>query len=524
MSGTGSPIKLSRLVDHIPGVESKKVPGVKVTGIALDSRKVQQGDIFVALTGRTTDGHLYIQDAIKRGAAAVVSEKEHSNLSVPYIKVVDSSQALAHLSAAFWGYPARRMTMIGVTGTDGKTTTSNLIYYILQAAGFGCGLISTVNALIGDKTLDTGYHVTTPEASDLQRYLAQMVTASLTHVVLEATSHGLVQERVTACEFDVGVVTNITHEHLDYHGTYEAYREAKALLFIILSLTVPKSEETPRIAILNRDDISYDYLASLIQSLRPHVHQVSYGLNSDADVRAEDVTSEGQGLEFVAVGSDFRVNIESNLTGGYNVMNCLAAIASTIVGLKLDKDTARDGIRAMKGIPGRMEQLDCGQDFVAVVDFAHTPNALRNALQTAREMTQGRVIAVFGSAGLRDREKRRMMAEVSAELADYTVLTAEDPRTESLEVILSEMEAGAESRGGVENQSYWKVPDRRAAIRFGISLARPGDVVIAFGKGHEQSMCFGETEYPWDDRIAMQASLAEHLGIPGPIMPYLPTQ
>lgn len=517
-------MKLSSLVSNVPGLVPKKFPEIIVTGITLDSRKVQPGDIFVALTGSITDGHTYIQEAIKKGAVAVVGEKAHSKLSVPYIKVEDSHHALAHLSAAFWGYPARRMTMIGVTGTDGKTTTSNLIYHILQAAGFECGMISTVKASIGSKTLDTGYHVTTPESPDIQRYLTQMVSAGLTHVVLETTSHGLVQERVTACEFDVGVITNITHEHLDYHGTYEVYRAAKALLFTSLSLTAPKQEETPRVAVVNRDDSSYDYLASLIRPFGPQVHQISYGLDNEADVRAEDIISDRQGLKFTAVGPDFRIAIESNLIGDYNIMNCLAAIASTVAGLKIDLEAAREGIYLMRGIPGRMEHQDFGQDFLAIVDFAHTPNALRNALQTARKMTRGKVIAVFGSAGLRDREKRRMMAKISVELADYSVLTAEDPRTESVDTILLEMAAGAESRGGIEGKSYWKVPDRRTAIRFGISLARPRDVVIVCGKGHEQSMCFGETEYPWDDRIAMQAALAEHLCIPGPSMPYLPTQ
>jgi UDP-N-acetylmuramoyl-L-alanyl-D-glutamate--2,6-diaminopimelate ligase len=216
--------------------------------------------------------------------------------------------------------------------------------------------------------------------------------------------------------------------------------------------------------------------------------------------------------------------VESQLVGEYNVSNCLAALTVALEGLGVPWEAAQEGLAFMKGVPGRMEALDMGQDFLAIVDFAHTPNALQRALQAARQLTAGRVIAVFGSAGLRDRAKRRMMAEISAGLADLTVLTAEDPRTESLEAILAEMAAGAEARGKVEGETFWKVPDRGEAIRFAILLARPGDVVIACGKGHEQSMCFGEVEYAWDDQTAMRVALAERLGVSGPAMPYLPTQ
>jgi UDP-N-acetylmuramoyl-L-alanyl-D-glutamate--2,6-diaminopimelate ligase len=223
-------------------------------------------------------------------------------------------------------------------------------------------------------------------------------------------------------------------------------------------------------------------------------------------------------------GIEQQIPIACPLLGDFNISNCLAAISATVYGLGIPIAAAQAGIAALRLVPGRMERISLGQDFIAIVDFAHTPNALRNALQSVRQLTHGRVIAVFGAAGLRDRQKRRMMADTSLELADLTVLTAEDPRTELLEDILDEMASGALARGGIENQNFWCVPDRGEAIRFAIALARPGDVVISCGKGHEQSMCFGEVEYPWDDRTAMHAALAEHLGIPGPRMPYLPTQ
>lgn len=505
---------------------------IPVSSIALDSRKARPGDVFVALCGGNVDGHRFIPDAIGQGAVAIVGEQQLQGLSVPYLQVQDSRLALAHLSAALHGFPARRLTMIGVTGTDGKTTTCNLIYHILRVAGFPTGLISTVNAVIGDQVLDTGFHVTTPEAPDVQGYLAQMVASGLSHVVLESTSHGLAQQRVAACDFDIGVVTNITHEHLDYHGSLEAYRAAKARLFTGLAGTPQKTHGNPRLAVLNRDDDSYEYLRERILEAPAMVGQgalpigmLSYGLHPEADVRAEEIVYSPEGTRFTVTWSAGQVALSSSLLGEYNVSNCLAAFTATVLGMGVDGSTAGEAIATLPAIPGRMESIQMGQDFLAIVDFAHTPNALRSALQVARQMlpSKGRLIAIFGSAGLRDRAKRRLMAGIAAELADLTLLTAEDPRTESLHDILAEMAGEMKARGGSENQTYWRVPDRGEALRQAVKMARTGDVLVTLGKGHEQSMCFGEVEYPWDDRIALRAALAESLGIPGPKMPELPT-
>ena len=353
----------------------------------------------------------------------------------------------------------------------------------------------------------------------MQRYLAYMVDAGLTHVVLESTSHGLAQHRVTACDFDIGVVTNITHEHLDYHGSYEAYRAAKGMLFASLGQTQAKTHSVAPLAVLNRDDQSYPYLAEISPG-----RQATYSLAPQADFSAADIQYENGHLRFTVHGPGSETLLQPNLVGDFNVSNCLAAFAVCVGGLGIAPQVAADGIAALQGVPGRMERIDMGQPFTAVVDFAHTPFALRAALHTARSMTGGRVIAVFGSAGLRDRQKRRMMAEESARMADVSILTAEDPRTESLDAILEEMAAAAREQGAVEGESFYRVPDRGEAIRLAVRLAQPGDLMIACGKGHEQSMCFGTTEYLWDDRTAMKAALAEHLGIDGYPMPYLPTQ
>jgi UDP-N-acetylmuramoyl-L-alanyl-D-glutamate--2,6-diaminopimelate ligase len=512
--------RLSTFAPYLPDVLAVTGGDAEITGIAFDSRKVQPGCAFVAFKGLHTDGHRFIHQAVEAGAAAVIGTEPPGDLPVPYVQVRDGRAALAHLSAAFYNFPARKLTVIGVTGTDGKTTTSNLLFHILKAAGIRAGMISTVNAVIGDRVLDTGFHVTTPDAPDIQHYLAEMVAAGLTHAVLETTSHGLEQKRVDACEYDIAVVTNITHEHLNDHGgSLARYRAAKARLFTLLAETGPKPQGNPRLSVLNRDDWSYAYLQDFIPA-----GQVSYGLTPEADIHAENIRFDPSGIHFDAVGSDFRVEISTHLVGNFNVSNALAALSAAVRGLGVEPSIAARGIAALPGIPGRMERIGLGQDFTAIVDFAHTPNALLNALQTARPLTEGRVIVVFGSAGLRDREKRRMMAEVAAEWADLTVFTAEDPRTESLDGILSEMAAGASAKGGVEGETFWRIPDRGEAIRFAVSLARPGDLVMACGKGHEQSMCFGETEYPWDDRTAMRAALAERLGLSGYAMPYLPTQ
>lgn len=525
---------LKNLFVDFPLSFPSNIPDVEITSIAIDSRAVKPDYLFVAMKGGSLDGHDFIQKAIDNGAAAVVGDRDLDRLSVPYIRLENPRQALTWLSAAFYNWPARKLTVIGVTGTDGKTTTSNLIYKILVAANIKAGMISTVNAVIGDKVLDTGFHVTTPDAHDVQGYLARMVEAGLTHVVLETTSHGWAQYRVDACEFDIGVVTNITHEHMDEHGNYENYRAAKARLFSSLEWTREKPQGNPRLGVINRDDVkSFDFLNDFIK-----VNKLNFGLGGDADVRAENIEYSSTGIKFTAVSKDFRVDTSSELVGAYNVSNCLAALTATVYGLGIDPQVAAQGIASLHGLPGRMENIAMGQNFIAIVDFAHTPNALKAALEAGRVFTsnpspkgrgagvreKGRVISVFGSAGLRDKEKRRMMAETSIELADLSVLTAEDPRTESLDGILEEMAAGARSKGGREGETFWRVPDRGEAIKFALRLAKEGDVVLSCGKGHEQSMCFGKTEYLWDDRTAMKAALAGFLGIDGPRMPYLPSQ
>ena len=511
--------KLPGLFKNIPVEVLNQVPELPISGVALDSRQVRPGDLFVALTGGQTDGHRFIPQAIKNGAVAVMGDKADFTCAVPYIQVAGNVRyAMAHIAAALHDFPARKLTMIGVTGTDGKTTTTSMIHQILLRAGYQAGMISTINAIIGREVMDTGFHVTTPEAPEVQAYLARMVNAGLTHAVLETTSHGLTQDRVSACDFDLAVVTNITHEHLDFHGSYQAYLEAKGLLFKSLAQTHPKANGNINAAILNKDDRSYAYLKRISPK-----DQISYSMVNKATLWADEIQTTAEGLRFRCHIDDQEVMVECPLIGIYNVSNCLAAFGACVLRLGVPIEAALQALKEMPQVPGRMQRIDFGQDFTSIVDFAHTPNALQRALETARELTIGRVIAVFGSAGLRDREKRRMMPEVSIENADLTILTAEDPRTEDLEDILADMADAAVSKGGVEGETFWRVPDRPDAIRFALRLAEAGDLVIVCGKGHEQSMCFGTTEYDWDDRTAVRAALAEMFNIPGYEMPRLPT-
>ncbi|MGD1996250.1 MAG: UDP-N-acetylmuramoyl-L-alanyl-D-glutamate--2,6-diaminopimelate ligase [Anaerolineae bacterium] len=506
--------RLNELREALPTILTRVGGDADVTGIRADSRQIRPGDLFVAIPGVNLDGHTFIPQALAEGAVVVVGEHAPQDLpnlpwgTFSYLQVPDAREAWGWLCAAWEGFPSRQMILIGVTGTDGKTTTTTLIHAILRAAGFNTGMITTIGARIpstgsgkrGEEQLDTGLHTTTPDPPDLQRYLAQMVKSGATHAVLEVTSHGLAQHRVAGCDFDVAVVTNVTHEHLDFHGTLEAYQQTKAKLFEGLADSFRKPG-VPKVAVLNRDDDSHRYLSPL-----PADRKVIYSLSTPADVTADDVEYAPDMTRFILHMPGKAVQVETPLVGAYNMSNILAA-AATGVGLDVAPAAVAEGIAAVEGVPGRMERIEAGQDFLAIVDFAHTANALAQALKAARGMTQGRIIVVFGCAGLRDREKRTMMGRIAGELADVVVLTAEDPRTESLEEILATSAAAAREVGKEEGVSLFRVPDRGEAILLACRMARPGDLIIACGKGHEQSMCFGTTEYPWDDREAMRRAL-----------------
>lgn len=497
-------------------------PDLALTHFTEKTSEVAPGACFVARVRTGSDGHPYIDQAIARGASLILAQRPPGEVGVAvpagtvYWQVPDTAEALAWLAAAWEEFPSRQLVMIGITGTDGKTTTANLLFAILRAAGIRAGLLSTIRAVIGDEEEPLALHVTTPEAPIVQRYLRRMVDAGLTHCILESTSHALAQRRVDATDFDVGIITNITHEHLDYHGSYEAYFAAKRRLFEFLlreRQRVPTGntdkQRIRRTAVLNRDDSSYAPLADFLAGRA--VDMLSYGLAEGNTITATDIDFGPQETAFTLRFADPErgpLPVRSALAGEFNIHNMLAA-ATAAVALEIESKAIRDGLEGIHALSGRMERIDRGQPFLVLVDFAHTPNALERAISAARRMVAGggRVITVFGSAGKRDVEKRRLMAAVAARDADLTVLTAEDPRTESLDDILATMAVSAAAAGGQEGQTFWRVADRGRAIHFALTLAQPGDVVLICGKGHEQSMCFGAIEYPWDDRDATRAAL-----------------
>ena len=510
---------------------------VLVTAVTDDSRAVAPGALFVAVSGDRFDGHDFIDAALKQGAAAVIGSRKLGELAVsgplgdtvPCVQVADAREALARCAAALHGFPSRDMAVIGVTGTDGKTTTATILESILAAATRSetapagrVGVITTVGARIQGETQDTGFHVTTPDAPAVQRFLARMRDAGCAYALVESTSHGLAQRRVAAVDYDVAAVTNITHEHLDYHGSWDAYAAAKGLLFRALFATPPKPG-VPRTAVLNADDqAGYQALSRILAEeraahpdLADQVTVRTYGMarateDGGVDVFASQVTYRPDRTRFQLHWWGGVFPVESRLIGDFNVYNILCA-ATVALSLGVEPRHVQAGIAQLEGVIGRMERIDRGQDFLALVDFAHSPASLERALITLRQLVGegGRLIAVFGSAGLRDKAKRRLMGQVSGRLADFTVITAEDPRTEDLDAINRAIAAGV--REHAPETAFAIVPDRQEAIQYAVDMARAGDVVAAFGKGHERSMCFGETEYPWSDQDALVRALDRRL-------------
>lgn len=426
----------------------------------------------------------------------MVSERANRPEGLPGAIVDDGRAAWARASAAWWGHPTREMTLIGVTGTDGKTTTSSMLYELLSRVKGRAGAITSVSAKYLGQEIETGLHTTTPDAFELQALLRQMRSDGVDTVVLETTSHGLAHRRVVGCEYDIGVVTNITSDHLDFHQTMSEYVEAKALLFDWLGDSWRKARQ-PKIAVLNADDANFERLK---QTTADRV--VTYAVDAASDVKAENIELGTKESTFRTLTPDWQRDFVLKQPGGYNVKNALATIA-TAYASDIDPDEIVAALADFEGVPGRLEAVEMGQPFQVRIDFAHTASSLNEVLIAARSMVPaGRIIVVFGCAGLRDREKRPVMGKIASERADFAVLTAEDPRTESLPSIIGEIASGCVERGGVEGKTFFKIEDRSDAIRHAVEIANAGDCVLICGKGHEKSMCFGIEEFPWSDREA----------------------
>lgn len=465
------------------------LPDVEVAGVAQDSRRVEPGSLFVARRGSVTDGHRFVRAAAAAGAVALVGEAGDCDQleGLPYIRVADARAATARLAATLFGRPSRQLMVAGVTGTDGKTTTAFLLHHLLSPSR-PTGLLSTAAVRSCHRELDLEGHFTTPEAPEIQRLLATFRDEGCSHVVVEASSHGFAQRRLDEIAFDLGVWTNLSPEHLDFHGSLAAYREAKLEL-----------ARRAQVMILNRDDPSYAAFAAASNRSR------SYGEDPASDWRALEVTPEPGGFSFEVVGPQGRGATRLPLVGRYNLFNALAALAAAVeAGVPFGD--ALDHLPSFGGVPGRM-QLVQAEPFGVVVDFAHTAPALERALTTLRETTRGRLIVVIGAAGERDPGKRAPLGLVAARGADLALFTEEDSRSEPVGAILEAMAAGAREAGGHEGEGFRLIPERRAAIGEALGEARPGDTVLLAGKGHERSLERAGETLAWDEVAEARAQL-----------------
>ncbi|PZR76172.1 MAG: UDP-N-acetylmuramoyl-L-alanyl-D-glutamate--2,6-diaminopimelate ligase [Chthoniobacterales bacterium] len=456
----------------------------EVESIAYDSRRVQRNSLFIALRGEKSDGHNFIDEAIEKGASVIVAEREISSPRATCVLVENTRPALADLSAVFFGNPSRKLKMAAVTGTNGKTTTTFLIKHICERAGLRCGLIGTVRYEIGERILPAVR--TTPEALEVQELLAQIVNAGCRAAAMEVSSHALAQERTRGIEWDAAVFTNLTQDHLDFHGTMKNYFEAKAQLFDSLAKQEGKKDAT---AIINIDDRHGE---KLVERLGGKIPVVTYGLSQLADFRGSNYRTEfaGTSYQLDAKGRSYLVRLP--LIGRFNVANSMAALAAAnALGIQL-----RDAILSLARspqVPGRLEMVAAKRQFQVFVDYAHTPDALLNVLKTLRELDPRKLIVVFGCGGNRDRQKRSLMGRVAGEFADHAIITSDNPRKEDPDAIIAEVEKGFRSN------RYEKIADRAEAIAHAISLAQPRDVVLIAGKGHESYQEFADHTIPFDD-------------------------
>ena len=474
-------MRLNELIEEIAVSSVVGDPTVKVTGVQYDSRSVEPGSVFVAIRGERADGNSFVNDALARGAVAIVSENPPGP-SPAWIQVPSDRRALAACAAAFYRRPTSRLSLIGITGTNGKTTTAHLVESIVRSTVLPVALLGTIDYRV------PGFHAaavrTTPEAPDLENLFRRAVDAGCRYAVMEVSSHAIAMHRVAEMNFNVAAFTNLSREHLDFHGTMEQYFETKKKLFTGLGGVAPE------VAVLNRDDA---FFASLADAGNKRV--LSFGMTRDADIHPVSSQLKGRRIEARFATPSGNVSLKSSLLGRGNLYNISTALGIGIA-LDLDLDVIAGGIEAVEGVPGRFENIDCGQDFRLIVDYAHTDDALARVLDAVREITSGRVIVVFGAGGDRDRDKRARMGEVAGRLSDLSIVTSDNPRNEDPLSIIAMIEEGLRRANG----PYESVPDRRKAIAVAIAAARPGDTVVIAGKGHETVQTIGSESLPFDDR------------------------
>ncbi len=502
-----APRTLASLLPELPGARLLQGdPRVAISAVHHDSRLAGPGSLFVAVKGFTVDGHRFLPDVAAAGAAAALVESGHDLPPLPgeiaLVEVPATRPALSAASAWFYGHPSRELVVIGITGTDGKTTTSHLLTSALEAAGARVGRLGTVDTYLPGETGHVTARMTTPEAPEVQRLLRRMADARCDYAVVESTSHGLALHRLDHVQYDVAVFTNITSDHLDFHQTFEAYRDAKARLFSALERSADKG--AGKHAIVNADDPSAEYMLTHA----PRAHAIRFGLEArDADVVARNIILRPDGTAFRILTPQGTAECAIRLPALFNVMNALAAAAAALA-LGADLQAVARGLGQCPGVPGRMERIEAGQPFDVIVDYAHTGDAVRKVLAVLRDVCQGRLIIVVGAAGERDPGRRFGVGRAAAEGADVAIFTSEDPRSEDPAAIVREIGRHAESAGRQRGTDFLEIEDRREAIATALAMARFGDIVVIAGKGHEKSMVYGDQVIPWDDRDVAREELA----------------
>lgn len=493
-------MKLFDLVKDLKFGSNRNIDNIDVHGLAYNASQIRPGYCFAALKGVRVDGHDFVGDAISRGAVAIISERPlQVSQGVVNITVPNTRFALALMSAVMFGNPSQSMKLVGVTGTNGKTTVTYLLEAIFRAAGLSPGVIGTIEYRFGEIARPAPN--TTPESYDLQELLAEMVQSKVNACAMEVSSHALSQNRVSGCHFDAAIFTNLTPEHLDYHADMDAYFQAKALLFEDL---LQKSSKVGAFAVINLDDVMGQKLAALCPA-----PVMSYGLMSGADVTTVDLTFNSKGLNMRVLTKWGERKLSSRLCGRFNAMNILCSLG-TALKLGVDIDTACNAIESVKTVPGRFESIPNDKGILAIVDYAHTPDALENILTHARELTGNSLIAVFGCGGDRDHSKRPIMGEVAGRVADVVLVTSDNPRTEDPQAIIAEIMPGIKKSSCQPfhgQRGYEVIPDRLQAITRAVEISRPGDVLVVAGKGHEDYQIVGTKRYHFDDREILQGLL-----------------
>ena len=487
---------IEQLVSVLNNVEVKGDVNKEIEFITHDSRRVRKNTLFVCICGTRVDGNKFIPQAIEAGACAIMTEKDvEVPADITVIKVPNMREAMELAVPYFYDYPGKKMRMIGVTGTNGKTSSTYMLRDILRKAGYKVGVIGTINIMIEDEEMPI--HNTTPDVIDLQEILDKMYKQNIDYVVMEVSSHALDMNRIAGCEYDTAMFTNLTQDHLDYHKTMENYALAKAKLFD--SLSAPNLVKSNKNAVINLDD----ELGSKTMIEHTKCNLITYGIKNDAVLKAENVEIKASGASFDVKYKDDCVHFDLKVTGMFNVYNILGVIGVALAE-KISFDLIKETLEAFEAVAGRFELVRQGQDFSVIVDYAHTPDGLENVLKTAREIAKKRLIVVFGCGGDRDRTKRPIMGRIAAQLADVVIATSDNPRTEDPEFILSEVEAGV--LPALHGNFHEKITDRRTAIFRAIELAQKDDIVLIAGKGHENYQILKTGTIHFDDKeVAIEA-------------------